>query len=162
MTKKKRYPVTLLFLGPCYMVGQKVGYEYALVTADDIANASDGSTEHEELSKSIRIYGGIGKHDRAGMLFTIDATTADCGSVFSSSKQYLGMWGDAHFCAGHRALQDDFNAHHQNVRAEKKARGTDPLATMMQPIIEVYSRLPAPSRAQYLARVVRYLSAGVK
>jgi hypothetical protein len=76
------------------------------------------------------------------------------------NKPYNGRWKNLADNARWRAEHEAYAADRDAAASLAKAKGIKYDLDPLNPLREVYERLPAPARAQLIARIVRYIVSG--
>ncbi len=86
-----------------------------------------------------------------GSIYEVEMTDT---TLHSGTARYVGTIPDAALKAEWRAAEMAAKAARDGLKESK----SDPLLDMLEPIRTAYKRLPAPARAQLLAKIVHHLS----
>lgn len=105
---------------------------------------------------------GIGTYlsGAPGTIYELDSL-GEGKSIFPASATVLRAFADdavvAKWCAEDRAARASAREHKARKKDIKDTKA-DPIRRMLEPLRKAYRRLPAPARAQLLARIVHILS----
>ncbi len=108
-----------------------------------------------------RIYKGRGLSTGVtpGMIRRFKASVDPEHTSVYGRGEYLGMWSDGEWSAKISMEDRALLAQVAAKKAEKK-EAVDPLINVLAPLQRIYNHLPAPARAQMIARVVHELQKG--
>lgn len=138
----------IVYVGHCTVTGGKQGHEYRTV---------EGWPDAPVLGKSWAFGKALAKYDSPG---TVRETAMPSPSQLRREGKYLGEWPD-------EAQRDEWQAAHDAAKRAAAAAKFEASPARrraylehLKPVADAYRRLPAPLRAQMLARVVEYIVKG--
>lgn len=156
-TKKETEKILMVFAGA--RIGNKDQRLQLWIPISD-EELEVGKLKDPDWEKNARAYKGLNVKGRPGTVFRFDQ---DVGTTtVQSSGEFVGEWKGKDVRAQWDAQHDYNLAKLNKIAQQKKASMRNVLYELLDPLREVYRKVPHSQRTLFLMRVAEYLARGEK